>query len=364
MKKGFLMSEARLKRFLLITASVFAAAAICYALFAWVIDWLLPFLIAGAGVCAIEPAVRFLQRRFHFRRQFSSLVLTLFLLLLLGGLLSLLGTALKGQADALLRGARDLPDRAQAALDGFFARIERYGAQLPAWLRDALETALRRRAAEAENLFDALLRRLLSALSSLASALPQLMLGTATCVLAVYYFSCELPELRQLASNRLPDALSERVGLFRSGAVRTVSRWLRAELTLCAVTFCELLAGLSLLRQPYALLLALLITLVDALPVFGAGTILVPWAASELLFGSAAKAAALAALYLVTLLVRNALEPKLLGKLSGLPASFSLLAMYLGFCVFGIGGMILFPFLLMLAAQLRRLRGEAADPAG
>ena len=146
----------------------------------------------------------------------------------------------------------------------------------------------------------------------------------------------------------------EKTGSSCSGVTRSAAHWLRAELTLCAVTFAELLAGFVFLRQPYALLLSFLITLVDALPVFGTGTVLVPWAAAELLFQNAPGAIALAALYLLTLTVRNVLEPRLLGKQAGLPPILSLLAMYLGFCTFGVAGMVLFPFLLLLGAQLRR----------
>jgi len=66
------------------------------------------------------------------------------------------------------------------------------------------------------------------------------------------------------------------------------------------------------------------------------------------------KALCLALLYLVTLTVRNMLEPRLLGAVAGVPPILSLLAMYLGFCTFGVGGMVLFPFVLLLASQFRR----------
>ena len=113
------------------------------------------------------------------------------------------------------------------------------------------------------------------------------------------------------------------------------------------------------MKKTLALLFALLITLLDALPVFGTGTALVPWALIELLFSSVPRGIALLALFLSTLLVRSTLEPKLIASHAGLPPVASLFAMYLGFCTFGIGGMILFPFLLLLTAQF--LRSTAAD---
>jgi len=348
------MTEGRLKRFLLYALSAAAAAALFYVALRYLLVWLLPFLIAAAAAAAMEPAIRFLQTRLRFRRGFSSLLLTLFLLFLLGGLLSLLGTTLTGEAYALLERAPELLAEAPAALAGLLARLERYTAACPPWLRETIAETLSRYVVEAGDLLSGLVDRLISSLGALAARLPALALSVATCVLAIYFTSSEWPVLRRMLQERLSASALQKLRILRSGAADSLSRWLRAELTLCAVTFAELLAGFFLLRQPYALLLAFLITLVDALPVFGTGTVLVPWAVIELLFGSTPKALALAALYAVTLTVRNVLEPRLLGAQAGLPPIASLLAMYLGFCSFGVGGMVLFPFLLLLAAQLRR----------
>ena len=99
--------------------------------------------------------------------------------------------------------------------------------------------------------------------------------------------------------------------------MRSLARWLRAQATLSLITFSELLIGFLLMRQSYSLLLAFLITLLDALPVFGTGTALVPWAVFTLLFGFPPKAIVLLALYLCTLITRNTLEPKLLSAQAG-----------------------------------------------
>ena len=113
-----------------------------------------------------------------------------------------------------------------------------------------------------------------------------------------------------------------------------------------------LLAGLLLIRQPYALLLAVVIAFIDALPVFGTGTVLLPWAVLCCLEGNFPKGIALTALYLVIWLVRSIMEPKLMAKSAGLPPLPALMAMYVGFCAMGVAGMILGPILLLLVKQL------------
>lgn len=349
------MFEERCKKFLLYLFSAAAAAGLFYLVFRYLFWWLLPFLLALGVAAAVEPVVAYLRVHLRFRRSFSALLLTLVLLFLLGGLLSLLGTTLANQAYALLKKAPLLLERVPQLLDAFFARLDGYSAAFPQWLRDSLYGAVMQALSDAESFFSDLTGRLLSFLGSFAAALPRRVLSGATTVLAVYFTIASYPTLCRMLKARLSGRTIRSLRLFRSGVTQSLSRYLRAELTISFLTFLQLLLGFFLMRQDYALLLAFLITLLDALPVFGTGTALVPWALLSLLFSSVPKAIALLALYLCTLLVRNVLEPKLLASQAGLPPVASLFAMYLGFCTFGVAGMIAFPFLLLLAAQTYRL---------
>ncbi len=353
------MFEERCKKFLLYLFSAAAAAGLFYLVFRYLFWWLLPFLLALGVAAAVEPVVAYLRVHLRFRRSFSALLLTLVLLFLLGGLLSLLGTTLANQAYALLKKAPLLLERVPQLLDAFFARLDGYSAAFPQWLRDSLYGAVMQALSDAESFFSDLTGRLLSFLGSFAAALPRRVLSGATTVLAVYFTIASYPTLCRMLKARLSGKTIRSLRLFRSGVTQSLSRYLRAELTISFLTFLQLLLGFFLMRQDYALLLAFLVTLLDALPVFGTGTALVPWALLSLLFSSVPKAIALLALYLCTLLVRNVLEPKLLASQAGLPPVASLFAMYLGFCTFGVAGMIAFPFLLLLAAQTYRLGTQA-----
>lgn len=353
------MEDQRLKSLLLRAAAAAMAAALGYAALRWLLVWLLPFLIAAAAAAAMEPAVAALQRRPGLRRGFASLVVTLFALFLLGGLLSLLGSVLSAEAGALLDRGGALLSAAPEALAAALRRARRYSAACPPWLREQAEAAISRAAAWTEGLLSQLLDRLPGYFASLAAALPGVVLGVVTTVLAAYFTSASAPELKALF-RRLPPRWQRGAVALGKRLSASLGRYLRSELTLCAVTFGELFAAFLFLRQPCGLLLSLLITLVDALPVFGAGTVLVPWALSELLTGNLPKAAVLAALYLVALTVRATLEPRLLGRQAGLPPVLSLLAMYLGCCVMGIRGMVLFPLLLIFAAY--GIDGEKRAP--
>ena len=349
------MREEALRRFLLLSLSAAAALGSFYLFFRYLLPWCLPFLIAALVASLLEPIVLRWQRTLNFRRGFSSLVLTLTLLFLLGGLLSLLWTTLLSQLDALLSAAPAFFDALPEAAEGLLARLERSGALRSPWLEGFLRERLLHAVSDADSLLRALSARAVSALTAAASALPGVLLAAATCVLAIFFTSASYPALHAAPGKLLPPKTLAALRRLRSGAADSLARWLRAQAMLSCVTFFELLLGFLLMRQRYALLLALLITLLDALPVFGTGTALVPWALFTLLFGFPPRAIVLLALHLCTLITRNTLEPKLISAQAGMPPVASLFAMYLGYCAFGVAGMILFPFFLLLVSQVAKV---------
>ena len=354
------MNENTLRRFLLLTLTAFAGAALFYCLFRYLLPWCLPFLLAFLIASLLEPLVLHLQRRLRFQRSFSALILTLTLLFLLGGLLSLLWSTLLAQMSALLSAAPAFFDAIPAAANDLLSRLERFSAASPEWFSRFLHEQFLQVITDADSLLRALSERAVGALTAAAATLPGSVLAVATCVLALFFTSASYPELCSALERSIPQIAMQKLLRLRDGVMRSLTRWLRAQATLSLITFSELLVGFLLIRQRYSLLLAFLITLLDALPVFGTGTALVPWALVTLLFGFPPRAIVLLALYLCTLITRNTLEPKLLSAQAGLPPIASLMAMYLGARAFGVAGMVLFPLLLLLAAQMLRTKKEGS----
>jgi predicted PurR-regulated permease PerM len=128
--------------------------------------------------------------------------------------------------------------------------------------------------------------------------------------------------------------------------------WLRAQLILMSITFFELLAAFLLLKIPSPAAIAALTAVVDALPLFGTGVMLVPWAVCCLLLGQSARGLGLLISWGGVSLVRSCIEAKLLGDQIGLHPLASLMAMYVGWRIWSVWGMLLFPMLLVTARQL------------
>lgn len=343
------MDEKKLKRFVLLGTSTLLLSLFIYLGFRYLLHALLPFLLALAAAAAMEPAVAFLENRLRFRRSFSAAVLTLFALFLLGGVLAFFGTSLLRQAETLLAHLPTLAEGLPQLAKNLSEQLARMGALMPPWLQDALGEFFADFSQTLSSLLGAGASWLLGKLGGFAAAVPPFLLAAATGVLAVYFTSAAYPTLRTWLS-RLPRT---------DFSIRTpLLRWLKAQLTLFSLTFAQLFLGFTLLGSDFALLGAFLTAIVDLLPVFGTGTVLIPWALLSLLLGNMPKALGLAALYLTTLLVRNITEPKLLAAVAGVPPIVSLAAMYLGFCLFGVGGMILFPLLLLLGCNIYAQKKE------
>ena len=152
-----------------------------------------------------------------------------------------------------------------------------------------------------------------------------------------------------------PEGLRDRLPPIGRRLRRLGKQYLRACLLLGGLTFLQMFIGLAVLGVPYAFLLALLIAAVDFLPLLGTGIILIPWAAVCFLLGQVKLGVGLLVLYGVSSVVRQVLEPKLIGDGLGLHPLLSLISMYAGLRLFGVWGMILAP---LAAAGVKSVFGK------
>jgi sporulation integral membrane protein YtvI len=135
--------------------------------------------------------------------------------------------------------------------------------------------------------------------------------------------------------------------MFRFGVV-----YLRTQLIIMSITMLVCTVGLLFMKNPYALLVGILIGLLDALPVFGTGTVLIPWTIIDLLFGNFIHAAVIFSTYLICYCVREILEPKLMGSNMGIHPVIMLMTMYAGVILFGICGFVLGPAAYIVVAEI------------
>ena len=182
--------------------------------------------------------------------------------------------------------------------------------------------------------------------------MPQLLLAVSTTLLAIFYCSADLPGVRRYLRELVPPEHRDQVGELLGRLREALLCWCRVQGRLMVVVFAVMAVGLLILQVPYALLAAGLGALVDALPFFGSGVLLVPWAAIALLQRDYVLGFGLLILYALLCLLRSILEPRLYGKQAGVSPLFTLLAMYGGFRLLGVWGLLLVPMALSVGAAL------------
>ena len=311
-----------------------------------------PFLLGFLLALSAEPMVRFLHRKLRIPRSVSAGIGVSMAFSLLAMVLLCLCAFLIRELGAL---GQVLPDLGQTAKTGF-SLIQNWLLQLsshtPESLQPVLEENVNRFFSDGAALLDKAIGYLLGLAGTLLSHVPDSAFSLGTAVISAFLISAKLPQIRHRILRRVPREWLSSLENAGKQVRRILGSWFSAQCKLIGVSFVILFLGLVILRIPYALLWAAGICLVDAFPVLGTGTVLLPWSLVCLLQGDTPRAIGLVSTYVAVTVTRSMLEPKFLSSHLGLDPLVTLIALYAGFRLWGIGGMILAPVLTVIAIRL------------
>lgn len=334
-----------------------AAGAAVYFAGKYVVGVALPFLFAWLVASAALPVATRAAKKLHISERFCIAFVVLLILSLifvltalalnraiyeLGGLLSRLGEKSSEEVGGMISDAQsfwsDLGSRIpllrhlreSAELAGFFEGLD-----------SALGNAI-------GDLISQITSKLPAAAASVIKSMPALLLSLAVAIISSFYFALDRRRILAALSRLMPVAVRHRLPELRRRAGKTAVGYIKAYLIILAITFCELFIGFSVLRISYAFLLAAVVAIIDILPVLGVGTVLLPWVAIEFITGNYRLGIGLLILFGVIETVRQFIEPRIVGVTLGIHPLLTLAAMYLGFTVFGIAGMIIGPLLALV----------------
>ncbi len=318
----------------------------------------LPFLIGAVLALVAEPAVRVGVSKVRLRRCFSSAIGVSMTLLLMVGAVSLLGAFLVKE---LTVAARTVPDVGKSIQQGIQV-LEDWMIHLtngtPEGIRPSLQKVVLDTFDGGSALVEQVSSRIPGALAAAVGWLSEGALTIGTGVIAGFMISARLPKLKAAVKEKLPGSWHSRYLPALQGMKASLGAWLRAQLKLMLVTWGILTVGFLLLWIPYGPMWAALVAVVDAVPVLGTGTVLVPWALVEFLQGRPWQGIGLLGIFGATWLARTVLEPRLVGRHLGLDPLVTLGAFYVGFRLWGIPGMILSP---ILAAVVKGLLDSSSE---
>ena len=312
-----------------------------------------PFLTALFLAYVLRKPIRFLARKLHLPRKLTAALVVLLFYCTIGVLIALVGVKLFAAVKDMFTG---LPvvykDYIEPFLLDLANHIERLFFALDAEVIATIESLLQNFAQSMGDLISGLSVHVISGLSGMASSLPGFFVKMVLTIIATFFIAIDYDHIVYYLMKYLgekPKSVFISVKNYISG---TLLRYLGSYACIMLLTFVELSVGLLILRVDNALLIALGIAIFDILPVLGTGGIMIPWGLIKLLQGDFSLALGIGIVYAVVTIVRNIIEPKIVGSQIGLHPVVTLMSMFVGVQIFGAAGLFGLPIGLSIFKQM------------
>ena len=314
----------------------------------------LPFVLGWIISLIANPLVRFLEKHVKIVRKISSVIIIIGVLVLvcLGGyaLISFLVHQIAGFLSNLPAHYKNIMEEVEEIADQLAGILKR----LPIDIRESLQDFGDNSVKAVTEWVGNLGKPAMSAASRAAKNLPSLFIGFFVTLLSAYFFTADHDKLSAKCKEIAPFSVQKTLKIVRETFSTTVGGYFKAQFKIMGVVAIILIVGLLILGVDYAVFLGILIAFVDMLPFLGTGTILFPWALLKVLNHDYKMAIGLVILYAVSQIVRQLIQPKLIGDSIGLPPLPTLVFIYIGYQIGGIFGMLIAIPLGMIIIELYR----------
>lgn len=309
----------------------------------------MPFLIAFIIYLLMEPLIRWIMKKTKLNRKASSIIIFIIVSgIILGGLTWGIVT-LFSEASNLLNDLNIYIEKAYSLFQKLLNNVDFGKIKLP----EEISTILQNSTGDILGTISTWIRNFLNGLIDIVTSIPTIAIYFSITVIALYLMCVDKIYMIDQIEHHLPKTWVMRVGKHVRELTKTLGGYLKAEATLILVSFVISLIGLYILKIArfniqFPLLIALGIGFVDALPILGSGTAMIPWAIISGLYGDLKLGIAIIVLWIIMSVVRQFLEPRLVSKNIGVHPIFTLIAMYTGFRFIGIMGMLIGPIVLII----------------
>lgn len=314
---------------------------------------LAPFIFAFLIAYCLKTPAKFIVRKTNIPYKPVAMLLVLIFYGTVGLLMALLGIKLSTSAIHVIGQIPDLyTQEIEPVLSKFFNHLEQTAFGMDPALVSALNDMFTQFVQSLGELVTNLSVKAVGTLSDYATSLPGLFIKILLMVIATFFIVGDYDVLTSFSSRQLSDKMRVLLVQIREYVVGTLFVCVRSYLLIMTITFVELSIGLTIIGVPKAVPIAFVISIFDILPVLGTGGIMIPWVIIAAIQGDYSLAVGLLIVYVVITIIRNILEPKIVGSQIGLHPIVTLTSMFVGAQLFGIIGLFGFPILLSLLRHL------------
>ncbi len=312
----------------------------------------LPFIFAILLALIVEPVVNFFEKRLRFNR---TLAVVASLLLVIGGfiyVISSLIVVIIRQLSSLYRMAISHSDQIVDLVMTTFTDMRLYYIRLdlPPQVENTIQSNLQKALEMGQHLMNASINGLVDALTMLPGIMIFLMIATV----ATFFIIKDRALIRSFVLHILPANAKSTGKDVVTEIINAFTGFMKAYSILIFITFLTTLVALEILQVKYALTIALIVGVMDILPVLGPGAIFLPWIIWEFVADNTGMGIALLVVYILISAVRQFLEPKIVGDNIGLHPLATLISLYVGLQLGGIFGMIMGPVCIVIFIAIYR----------
>lgn len=316
------------------------------------VSCLLPFLCAWIAALIIKPVVR-LMENLRINRRLAVIIAMLLVLGIIFGVLY-------GVSAAVVKELKTFTDMFADTKEGIPMFIWDIINAFPQGVRAAVTELVKTNFTDIPELIYPAIKTALPKLGGAAGKLPSALVFTVVFLMTVYFLSYDSKGFRTEIKRFIPKDKIDKLRHVRKILGKACGGYIKAQLIIMTVVFAILLTGFIILDVELSFLLALAISILDAIPVLGTGMILNPWAFICLIQGNVSRALGLVCLYGIVLVVRHFIEPKVLSGQLGIHPIITLASMYAGLKLIGVIGMILGPLAALIIINLIKVQNEEA----
>ncbi len=317
----------------------------------------IPFLIAFAVSLLIEPLIKFCMKKLKMKRKVSAILIFIIILSIIIGLIGWGIATLVSEATNLLNNINFYIDKVSNESQNLISRFKFDKIKISQELLSIFHNSSDDFIQTASDWVKNILTRMLNTLTSL----PKIGIYIVITILALYFMCTDKIYMLEQIEHHLPEKWVKNLSRHVKALVKALGCYLKAQLKLVLISFIISLIGLYIfsisgMNIKYPLMIAIGIAIVDALPIFGSGTVMVPWAIISAFNGDVRLGVAILVLWIVMCVVRQILEPKIVSGQIGIHPIFTLIAMYTGFRFLGLIGMFVGPIVLIILKNIYEVR--------
>lgn len=304
------------------------------------LGFFMPFVIGWMIALIANPVVRFLEKRLKIVRKHGSALIVILVI----GLIVFAGYFLISKlASEAISFAKDLPNfylNMEKEFNDIGKNLSRFTHLLPNELRNIITNISVELDGFLTTAIESYGTPTIEAAGNVARNIPSALVQVVVTVLSSYLFIADKDNIIINGKKIIPISIQKKWDLIVVEILKATGGYFKAQFKIMGVVTVIMIVGLLVLRVKYAVLLAILISILDFLPLFGTGTALIPWAIVKVLSGDYQMALGLLIIYGITQLVRQLIQPKIVGDSLGLNPLMTLFLLYIGFKFMGLAGMI------------------------